>query len=129
VVHPNRGVKTTCESCCRKNDSFHYYRKKYFSILETRPELKYELTTLLKNMRATGQGLSTPIVKPIIRGIFESRAPELLKDFTKQRGFKVSLEWTRYFMKYHLSWSYRTTTTTIGKLPSTWEAERTSMAH
>jgi hypothetical protein len=54
--------------------------------------LKDELTILLKNMRAIGQGLSTPIVKPIIRGIFESRAHELLKDFTKRGGFKVSLE-------------------------------------
>jgi len=77
--------------------------EKHFSILETRPKLKDELITLLKNMLVVRQGLSTPIVQPIIRGIFDSRAFELLKDFTKQGGFKVSLEWTKDFMKYHLN--------------------------
>jgi hypothetical protein len=57
--------------------------KKHFSILE----IRHELITLLKNMHAIGQGVSTPIVQPIIIGIFESRAPKLLKDFTKQGGF------------------------------------------
>jgi len=32
-------------------------------------------------------------------------------------------------MKNHLHWSYRTATIAGGKLPSTWEQERTSMAH
>jgi hypothetical protein len=32
-------------------------------------------------------------------------------------------------MKYHLNWSYRAATTVVRKLPSTWEAEMTSMAH
>ncbi len=38
-------------------------------------------------MCAIKQGLSAPIVQPIIRRIFESRALELLKDFTKQGCF------------------------------------------
>jgi hypothetical protein len=57
--------------------------KKHFSILETRVELKDELITLLKNMRAIGHGLSTPIVQPIIKRIFENRSPKLSKDSTK----------------------------------------------
>jgi hypothetical protein len=77
--------------------------EKHFSIFETRLELKDELITLLKNMRVARQGLSAPIVQPIIKGIFENRAPELLKDFTKQGGFKVSLKWTKDFKKYHLN--------------------------
>jgi hypothetical protein len=77
--------------------------EKQFSILETIPELKDELITLLKNMHVVKQGLFAPIVQLIIKGIFESRAPELLKDFTKQGGFKVSLKWTKNFMKYHLN--------------------------
>ncbi len=103
--------------------------EKHFSILETRPELKDELITLLKNMHVARQGLFAPIVQPIIRRIFESRVPDLLKDFTKRRGFKIFLEWTRDFMKYHLNWSYRATTITARKLPLPWEVEGTSMAH
>jgi hypothetical protein len=57
--------------------------KKQISILETRPELKDELITLLKNMHDVRQGFSTPIIQPIIRRIFESKAHELLKDFTE----------------------------------------------
>jgi len=56
--------------------------EKQISILETRLELKDELITFLKNMCDVRQGLSTPIIQPIIRRIFESRAHELLRDFT-----------------------------------------------
>jgi hypothetical protein len=40
-------------------------------------------------MNVIGQGFFTPIIQPIIKGIFESKALEFLKDFTKQGGFKV----------------------------------------
>ncbi len=36
-----------------------------------------------------GQGLYAPIVQPIIRGIFESKALEFLKGFTKWRNFSL----------------------------------------
>jgi len=42
-----------------------------FSILETRLELKDELINVLKNMQATKQGFYAPLLKPIIRRIFE----------------------------------------------------------
>ncbi len=86
-----------------KKRTYPLSQKKHFSILKIRLELKDELITLLKNMRATRQGLFAPIVQPTIKGIFENKAPQLLKDLTKQGGFKVSLEWTRDFMKYHLN--------------------------
>ncbi len=76
-----------------------------------------------------GQGLSAPIVQPIIRRIFESIALEHFKNFTKWGGFKVSLEWMKDFMKYHLNWLYWATTRATRKLPSTCEVEGTSMAH
>jgi hypothetical protein len=74
-------------------------KEKHFSILETRPKLEDELITLLKNMHATRQGLFAPTIQSIIKRIFDNRALELLKDFTKRGGFKVFLEWTRDFMK------------------------------
>ncbi len=96
--------------------------EKHFSILETKPKLRNELITLLKKMCSIA-----PIIQTIIKGIFENITPKLLKDFIKQGGLKVSLEWTRNFMKNHLNWSYLATTTTTKKPPSTWEQERTSM--
>jgi phage-related protein len=48
--------------------------------METRPKLKDELINVLKNMQTIGQGL-TPIVQPIIRGIFECWTFEIFKDF------------------------------------------------
>jgi hypothetical protein len=45
-------------------------------------------------MQAIEQKLSTPIVQPIIEGVFESKTIELLKDSTKRGGFKLTLEWT-----------------------------------
>jgi hypothetical protein len=60
-------------------------------------------------MQVARQGISTPIVQLIIKGIFENKALKLLKDFTKRGSFKVSLKWTRDFMKNHLNWSYQTT--------------------
>jgi hypothetical protein len=56
---------------------------KHFSILETKPKLKDELITLLKNTCVIGQGIFAPIVQTIIKGIFDNRTPKLLKDFIK----------------------------------------------
>jgi hypothetical protein len=102
--------------------------KIHFSILETKPTLKNELISMFKNMWAIGQGLFGLIVQPIIQGVFESKTPKLLKDSTKRGGFKVTLEWTQYFMKTHLNWFYRAIITVARKLPQTWEQEGMAMA-
>ncbi len=62
---------------------------------------------MLKNMQVVGHGLFTPIVQPITRRIFESRTNELIKDFTKQRRFKMTLKCIQDFMKNQLNWSYK----------------------
>jgi hypothetical protein len=77
--------------------------EKHFSIFKTRLELKDELITFMKNMCVARQGLSAPIVQPILIVIFENIPLELLKDFTKQLGFKIFLKWMKNFMKYHLN--------------------------
>jgi hypothetical protein len=74
------------------------------------------------------QGLFAPIVQPIIRGVFESKTLELLKDSTKRGRFKMTLEWTQIFMKTCLNWSYKATTTLARKLFQTWEQEGMAMA-
>lgn len=103
--------------------------KIHFSILQTKPKLKNELISMLKNMWAVTQGLSTPIIQPIIQGVFESKTLELLKDSTKRRAFKVTLKWIQDFIKTHLNWSYRAITIAAGKLHQTWEQEGMAMAH
>jgi len=55
-------------------------------------------------------------------------APEVLKDFLKQ-GFKVTLPWTKNFMKTHFNWSYKATTIATKKLSKTWQQEGIAMAH
>jgi hypothetical protein len=63
-------------------------------ILDYRLEMRDELMFLLQNIRAFGQTLSKPIVQPIIQGFFEFKTLELLSG-----SLKVSLEWSRKFMK------------------------------
>jgi hypothetical protein len=57
--------------------------EKHFSILETKPKLKDELITLLKNMCVVVKGLFTPIVQTIIKGIFDNKALKVFKNFIK----------------------------------------------
>jgi hypothetical protein len=82
------------------------------TIFEHRLELKEEFQSLLQNINASGQALLGPIIQPIIHGFFEHITLELLTN-----SFKVTLPWARHFMKATLGWSYRSTTTTITKLP------------
>jgi hypothetical protein len=50
--------------------------------------LKDELIILLKNMSVVGQGFLTPIIQPIVKGILESRAVELLKDLQSKEALQ-----------------------------------------
>jgi hypothetical protein len=53
--------------------------------------------SLLQKIKAFGQTLYRPIVQPIIQGFFEFKALKILSG-----SFKVSLEWSRKFMKAKL---------------------------
>ncbi len=80
--------------------------------------------SLLQKMKAFGQALFGLIVQPIIQSFLDLKVPELLSG-----SFKVSLEWSRKFMKAKLGWSFRMTTTTILKLPPNWEDQGIEMVH
>jgi hypothetical protein len=84
------------------NMSSHFYCP---LMLERRPELKQEIMSLLKGLREAGQGLSALIVQPIIHGLIEAKAPELLSENAKRGGFKVTIAWTRHFLRYEMDWS------------------------
>ncbi len=79
---------------------------------------------LLQKVRAFGQAFSGPIVQPIIQDFLKLKAPELLSG-----SLKVSLDWSRKFMKTKLGWPFKTTTTTIAKLPPNKKDKGTKMTH
>jgi len=74
-------------------------------------------------MRNAWQSLNAGIVQPIILYFIIACTPKLLGHF------KVSLPWTRGFLKKQLHWSYRRATTTCGSLPPDWESLGRIMAY
>jgi len=98
--------------------------EQHIPILDRRPEVKDEFMSLLQNIKAYGQTLSGPIVQLIIQGFLEFKALELLNG-----SFKVSLEWSRKFMKAKLGWSFRAVIIATTKLPPNWEDQGTKIAH
>ena len=57
-------------------------------ILDNYPHVRDELVSKLQKMREAGQTLLISIVQPILRGMFEALAPQLLDD--RPRSFTVS---------------------------------------
>jgi hypothetical protein len=87
------------------------------------------MMSLLKGLREVAQGLSVPFVQPIIRGLIAARALELLSENTKRGGSKVTIAWTRRFLRCKMGWSYRSCASTASKLPKKWKVEGTNMAY
>jgi hypothetical protein len=52
--------------------------KQHLPILKEYPTLQEELVIMLQKMRSVEQPLSTYAVQPILRGMIESLAPEIL---------------------------------------------------
>jgi len=86
--------------------------------------MRDEFMSLLQKNKAFGQALFGPIVQPIIQGFLELKTPKLLSG-----SFKVSLDWSRKFMKTKLGWLLKATTIAIAKLPSHWKYQRIEMVH
>jgi hypothetical protein len=66
-------------------------------------------------------------IQPLIKAIISKREPHLLDD-SSSNGFRVSINWTREFIKAELNWSYRAATIAAGKLPNDYEEQRMKMA-
>jgi len=82
---------------------------------------------MLQKMREAGQGLSTTTMQPILRGMIEAKALELIRE--GNGGFLVTRKRTRQFMKQFMNWSFRILTTTASKLPPNWEEQGRNMAY
>jgi hypothetical protein len=72
---------------------------------------------MLQKMNDACQTLTTSTVQPILHGMIESLALDVICD-TILDGFKVIREWTYQLMKHCMNWTFRANTTTITKLPT-----------
>jgi hypothetical protein len=96
-------------------------------VLANHSDLEEDIITLLKEHRDVGQPLFATFVRGLIRTMIEKRAPTLLEN-KSQSGFKVSLAWTRDFVRTNLNWSFRKSTGSARKLPKDWEEQGLLMA-
>ena len=62
-------------------------------------------------------------MQSLFQGYLNSKAPEEFKNF------KVSLTWTRKFLKDFCKMSFKRVTTSAKKLPSDWEIQGENMAY
>jgi hypothetical protein len=85
-------------------------------IFENYPQLREKIVTILKTHRDVGHPLYASSIQGIIKAIIRKEEPILLSN-TSRTGFKVSIDWTRDFVKTELHWSSRVATTVAQKLP------------
>jgi hypothetical protein len=95
-------------------------------ILSGHIELEEDIITLLKSHQDAGQALFASTVRGLIRTLIQKRVPYLL-DNESQSGFKVSIPWTRDFVRTNLGWSFRKATGAARKLPKNWEDQGLQM--
>jgi hypothetical protein len=86
------------------------------------------MVAMLQKMKDACQTLTTSIVQPILHGMIESLALDVICD-TKLDGFKVIREWTCQFMKHYMNWTFKVNTTIVTKLPIDWQEKGKFMAH
>ncbi len=82
---------------------------------------------MLQKMINVGQPLSTSMVQPILRGMIESLAPNILCN--GHGGFVVTREWTRIFFKHYMNWYFHMVITLIRKMPTYWHEQGCNMAY
>ena len=124
--YSNGELKDTYKRCVEFGT---YFAKsvQHCPVLESHPALKEEICTVLKKMRMVGQPLYAICIQPLIKAIILDKAPQILEG-THSTTFRVSYEWTKNFVKSELNWSYRASTTAVGKLPKDFEEQGKAMA-
>jgi hypothetical protein len=122
--HPTGELKDNYKRCVELGNYF-AKSKQHCPILAHHPQLKNEICEVLKKQREAGQPLYAVCIQPLIRSIIRKREPQLLDS---SRNFRVSIPWTKAFIKAELNWSYRASTTVVGKLPNDFEAQGKTMA-
>jgi hypothetical protein len=115
--HPTEELKTNYKRCVELGNYF-AKSKQHCPILANHLDLKDEICKVRKRQRAAGQPLYAVCIQPLIKSIILKRQSQLLES---NKSFRMSLPWTRTFIKAELNWSYRSSTTAAGKLPNDYE--------
>ena len=95
--HSNGDLKNTYKRCVEFNTYF-VKSAQHCPILDSHPLLKEEICAILKKMRKTGQPLYAVCIQPLVKAIIIDKALHILEG-THSTVFKVSYEWTKYFVK------------------------------
>ena len=109
------------EVCSFTEGSQHCY------VLSKFPKLEEEIIEMLNVHREARQPLFAAIVRTAIRTLIHKREPSFLEHEGKT-AFKVSLAWTRDFVRSTLNWSYRAAIGVARKLPSDWNEQGLKMS-
>ncbi len=91
-------------------------------ILKDHPVAFQMIVDTLKGMRDSGQPLDNTIAQTVIQGIISAVAFELFERRTKSGFFSVSRRFARKFVRRHMGWTWRRSTTAASKLPADWES-------
>jgi len=90
--------------------------------LASHPEVENEIKSTLRTLRQHGTPVTQRIIRWIVRGVLELRAPGLLD------SFHISTGWISKWARTEMKWSWRKSTTAASKLPLDWEEQGLQMA-
>ena len=94
------------------------------SAFEEEPAVEAEIKQTLLQMRAAGTVINSLIIRWVMQGIIEMRAPQQ----SKLRSLKLGSAFISVWARKTLKWSWRKSTTTASKLPLDWEEQGLQMA-
>lgn len=86
------------------------------------PDVESEIKTTLQKLRQHGAPVSRRVIRWVVRGVLELRAPQLLD------SFHISAGWISKWARTEMKWSWRKSTTAASKLPLDWEERGVQMA-
>ena len=96
----------------------------FASALEEVPGIEEEIKDTLQQMRAAGTAINSRVIRWVMRGIIQHRAPVDAKAHSLTLGQSFISAWARR----NLKWSWRKATTSASKLPLDWEEQGLHMA-
>ncbi len=96
-------------------------------VLKGHEELEESLINLVKGMRGGRQPLNAPVLRAVLEGVVEVKAPQLLRSNGGPWG--LSENWVKEWICSKLGWSFRVATTAAQKLPKDWEHQLDMMAY
>ncbi|CAN5974497.1 unnamed protein product [Sphagnum jensenii] len=96
-------------------------------VLKGHEELEESLINLVKGMRGGGQPLNAPVLRAVLEGVVEVKAPQLLRSNGGPWG--LSENWVKEWIRSKLGWSFWVATTAAQKLPKDWEHQLDMMAY